>query len=176
MEIWKDIIGYEGLYQVSSYGRIKSLPKKRTLRGRIYFTKEILRIPVLHKNGYLQITLYKDKVTIYSVHRLVALAFISNPHKKKEVNHLDGNKLNNDYKNLEWSTPSENSKHSYKIGLRSAPKGEHSPVAKLTNQQAADIRKLFDMGGYTKSQLSKIYFVDPNTINQIIKMKIYKIV
>lgn len=100
-EIWKDINGYKGLYQVSNSGKIKSL-------------KKILN-PWLDK-GYLRVGLSKkSKHKYFSVHRLVALHFVSNPKNKPEVNHLDGNKLNNNDWNLEWSTQKENNEHARNI-------------------------------------------------------------
>jgi len=110
-EIWKDIKGYEGLYQVSNYGRVRGLI---TSQGR---RKGILK-PYDH-DGYKRINLYKNKkVKKYYVHRLVAQAFISNPNKYPEVNHKDGDKSNNHISNLEWCTSSQNQIHAYKIGLQ----------------------------------------------------------
>lgn len=111
-EVWKDIKGYEGLYQVSNLGRIKSLPRKRTIK-----TERILS-PKFNKGGYLEVALCKNsKYKMCRVHRLVASAFIQNPENKREVNHIDGNKLNNKADNLEWVTPSENIRHAFKTGL-----------------------------------------------------------
>ena len=101
-EIWKDIKGYEGLYQVSNLGRIKSLTRKNVLKERIIKGG-------IQKNGYRFVLLYKDKkVRIFKVHRLVAEAFIPNPNEYKEINHIDENKQNNNAENLEWCTRSYN--------------------------------------------------------------------
>ncbi len=105
-EIWKDIEGYEGLYQVSNLGRIKN------------FKNQIHAVSV-DKYGYLQVTLYyKEKPRCFRVHRLVAKAFIPNSENKLTVNHIDGNKKNNKVDNLEWNTIQENSRHAWKMGLR----------------------------------------------------------
>lgn len=111
MEIWKDIAGYEGFYKISNLGKIKSLPRKGV--------KEKILNPSKNNRGYLRVGLSaKGKVRYDSIHRLVAETFIENPKKMPEVNHIDGNKLNNNIENLEWVTKSENEKHAYKIGLR----------------------------------------------------------
>ena len=118
-EIWKDIPGYEGYYQVSNYGSFRSLNRiiKYKNNGlRIYPGKILLTEPT--KDNYRRIVLMKEGVKIrYMCHRLVALAFIPNPENKPNINHIDGNKSNNIVSNLEWCTPSENSLHAFKTGL-----------------------------------------------------------
>lgn len=123
-EIWKDITGYEGLYQVSSLGRIKSLTRFNEYYNAIHKikTKRIQKEKILNysKNnrGYLQVCLTKNgKSKTYIVHRLVAKAFLSNSKSKEQVNHIDGNKENNSIDNLEWVTSSENNKHAFITGL-----------------------------------------------------------
>ena len=101
-EIWRDIDGYEGLYQISNKGRVKRLlgPSERILR------------PVLNRSGYYYIMLYNDSVKkAFRLHRLVAQAFIPNLYNKPQVNHLDENKKNNCVDNLEWATAKENSNY-----------------------------------------------------------------
>ena len=107
-EIWKDIPGYEGLYQASNLGRIK----------KIWKTKESIMKPALQKEGYLRLGLFKNgKRKSYQLHRLIALCFVENKENKKYVNHKDGNKQNNNADNLEWVTASENLKHAYDNNL-----------------------------------------------------------
>lgn len=89
-EIWKDIPGYEGYYQVSNFGRVKSL--RRVLKAGL-------------RKGYLYISLRNKK---FNIHRLVAIAFIPNPGNLPEVDHIDGNKLNNNANNLKWATRQQN--------------------------------------------------------------------
>ena len=104
-EIWKDIQGYEGLYQVSNLGRVKSLERYKSNHSCKQLVPE--RIIKVRKNwdGYLKVTLCKDgKVKTYKVHRLVATAFIENPDNLKEINHKDEDKINNCVENLEWCT------------------------------------------------------------------------
>lgn len=109
MVIIKDVKGYEGLYQVTSDGKIigqKGKPLKLSARP----------------NGYFKVDLCKERKRTVSVHRLVAEHFVGNPLNKPIVNHKDGNKQNNDYQNLEWCTNGENIKHSWDTGLREGNK------------------------------------------------------
>lgn len=120
MEEWRDVPGYEGFYQVSSLGRLKSLD--RISYGKKYFGK------ILSGNGngqyVIDILCKKGKRKTVRRHRIVAEAFIPNPCHKPEVNHLDGDKENNAVDNLEWSTKKENIDHSWKTGLTKPPPAE----------------------------------------------------
>lgn len=110
-EIYLDIKDYEGLYKISNYGNIYSCPKYKH-NGKIL--KQNLR-----KDGYLEIGLTKNKIRkTFIVHRLVAKTFIENIDNKKEVNHIDGIKTNNNVANLEWVTSSENQRHAILNGLQ----------------------------------------------------------
>jgi hypothetical protein len=115
MENWKDVQGYEGLYQVSNLGRVKSLSHVNYL-GRL--RQECILGNRLSDRGYHTAVLYNNgKSKSFRVHRLVANAFIENPNNKPHVNHIDGVKSNNLVSNLEWVTISENQKHAFKTGL-----------------------------------------------------------
>lgn len=105
-EEWRDIKDYEGLYQVSNLGRVKSLPR---LRHNQYNNIEIIMKQKKTPNGYLQVSLSIDGVqTLKNVHRLVAEAFIPNPHNLPQINHKDENKANNIFTNLEWCSSKYN--------------------------------------------------------------------
>ena len=109
-EVWKDIQGYEGLYQVSNLGRVKSLGRfiDRLVYGNYWQEERILK---LHKTkyGYLMVELRKNKKPKnFLVHRLVAIAFILNPENKPEVDHINANKADNNVNNLRWVTAKEN--------------------------------------------------------------------
>ena len=119
MENWKDIAGYEGLYQVSNLGRVKSLSRLRKTYGkRTYQTKELLMDVQLSEKGYLRVCLSKNgKQTSYFVHRLVAIAFLENKNHYPVINHINGNKLDNRVENLEFCTQSHNVKEAYRTGL-----------------------------------------------------------
>lgn len=104
-EIWKDISGYEGLYQVSNLGRVKRLEWKRFSLGKWQTIKEKILKQTISTTGYWHISLNKNgKHYTYKVHRLVAEAFIPNPDNLPCINHKDNNPLNNNVKNLEWCT------------------------------------------------------------------------
>jgi len=121
IEIWKDILEYEGMYQVSNLGRVKSLDRMvnhyKSKNGTCIKRGKILNIYKC-RDGYYNIELSKlCKGKNKMIHRLVAETFIDNKKQYPCVNHIDGNKLNNRVDNLEWCTHSENSIHSFKIGL-----------------------------------------------------------
>ena len=110
-EIWKDIKGYVGLYQVSNLGRFKSLP--RNTKNQYKYKERILKLSE-DKDGYLLVNLNGKT---FRSHVIVAQTFIKNDDNKPQINHIDGNKKNNNIDNLEWVTNRENIIHAYKNGL-----------------------------------------------------------
>ncbi len=127
-EIWKDIRGYESLYQVSNLGRVKSIPREGTKGG---FLK-----PSISKSGYLCVTLSKNnKTKRFPIHRLVANNFL-------EVNHKDGNKLNNKLNNLEFVTKSQNILHRFRV-LKQKPYRKYNGIKWDTKQGINEYHRMY---------------------------------
>lgn len=125
-EQWKPIKGFEGLYEVSNTGKVKSVKRTITYEktGKTQTTHEKIltlissKLTERHPKPMYHVELWKDnKRTVKMIHRLVAEAFIPNPEGKPQINHKDGNRDNNCVTNLEWCTCSENSLHAYRTGL-----------------------------------------------------------
>ena len=129
-EVWKPVKGFEGLYEISSYGRVKSLVVwcgNATIDQ--YKKREYILKPILGTNGYYYVNLCKDKKRyIRRPHRLVAEAFLDNPNNYYAVNHIDGNKINNRAQNLEWCSLKQNNQHAFRTGLMDRLK---KPVEKI---------------------------------------------
>lgn len=123
MEIWKDVVGYKGYYQVSNSGNVKSVDRviysNKLSRGTQRKLKGKPLKPYIDKrNGYVYVYFTKDnKGTNKRIHRLVAEAFIKNPNNYDQINHIDGDKTNNKVENLEWCNAQYNVNHAYKNGL-----------------------------------------------------------
>lgn len=158
-EIWKDVKNYEGLYQISNLGRVKSL-KTWIRQYNNYVEKERLLKPCVNSAGYYIVVLYKDKhKKTFSLHRLIAQAFIPNPNNYPQINHIDGNKKNFNINNLEWCTQSYNMIHAFKNGLEkpSKPmlnkKGELNPLSKKVLQYDKNKTFIKEYESYTKALL-----------------------
>lgn len=139
-EVWRDIEGYDGFYQISNLGRVKSRGKQCAVSEK----KEIIRAMSLTRDGYVKVRLlHRGKDKTVRVHRLVAAAFLPNPDNKPTVNHIDGNKQNNVIGNLEWADRAEQMTHAYALGLKAPLCGSAQPNAKLTDEQVREIRALY---------------------------------
>ena len=174
METWKTIPDYT-LYKISDRGRLKTFNWKGSGR-------EAIMKPALDGCGYLRTMIKSDKGCTHTVkmHRLVLLAFVGTPKDGLQCNHKNGIRNDNRLINLEWVTPSENSKHSFKIGLNSN-RGELNPAATLTDQQVIEIRRNYQYGrksrhdgGKTKKQIAKEYNTTVNVIKFIIQGRTWK--
>ena len=166
-EEFRDIKDYEGLYQVSNFGRVKSLARYRQIGNRACYYKEKILTAYI-SNGYYRLELYKNNVGInYSIHCLVAEAFIPNPQNKLTVNHEDGNKLNNFIWNLKWMTSKEQTNHSIN-SLENYVHGENCGTHILIEPQVIEILEKYATGNYKQTELAKEYNVNKSTIWNII--------
>jgi len=173
MEIWKDIKGFEGFYQISNYGRVRSLTRKSNpyIDGRQHTCNGIILKGGIIKTGkgYLGHVFYKNgKIKNIYTHRLVAEYFVPNPLDKKTVNHKDANPQNNHYTNLEWCTQKENIQHAVRNGLH--PFGEKNGLSKLNELQVRVIRNC----DLKQRELAVIFNVNQTTISYIRKRKTWK--
>lgn len=166
-EIWKDVVGFEGLYTVSNMGRVKSSEKIVRYRWGERVNKARILKPNNLDQRYDQVTLcrnkYQKKIT---VHRLVVITFLDMDATKNSINHKDGNKRNNCASNLEWCTQKENIDHAYKLGLMHGRKGEKHPNSLLTNDNVAQMKAMLKDGARTRD-LVKIFNVSEDVIYQI---------
>lgn len=183
IEEWKPVKGYEGFYEVSNMGRVRSLDRvKSWYKGstlcEVRSKGRVLK-QVAHNNKfkYLVVNLSqqkeateKRKQKVFYVHRLVAEAFIPNPEDKGDVNHIDGNTHNNRVDNLEWTTRKENIAHAFRTGL-TKNYGSNHVFAKLSEDQVKEIRKSYQRGKYGSGScvLAKKYGVSPSTIKNIVR-------
>lgn len=163
-EEWRDVFNDTEKYKISSLGRVKSFCSK-VLGGKIL---------VQHKNrgGYLTINLCNGIPYFFSVHRLVALAFIPNPENKSDVNHKKSIRTDNRYFMLEWNTVFENSQHGFKYGFHIGNFGTKNGMSKLTEKDILNIR---EMATYkTQMEISKIYSISQAHISKIINKKVWE--
>jgi hypothetical protein len=171
-EIWKSIEGFEGLYEVSNLGNVRSLP--RTVKNRYFPGKN--RSLTSQKTGYKAVTLTgKGKRITDYVHRLVAKAFIANPENKPAINHIDSDRTNNNVMNLEWCTFQENIDHAAKVGSFNNV-GEHHPQSILTEKDVKEIRNRYKKHCRKNGSgaLSKEYGVSVSNIMDVIYKKSWK--
>lgn len=162
---WLEIDGYGGRFKISNNGDVKSLERKVKRRSNSFrLQKEMIKKKRVTSFGYETVLLsINKKYKHYFVHVLVAKHFISpKPSPNHQVNHVDGNKLNNHVSNLEWVTPGENRKHGFRLGLINQD-GEKHPSAKLNNKNVIHI--LTSKG--SSGSLSKKFGVTVSTINRI---------
>lgn len=162
-EVWKPIINFEGLYEISNFGRVKSLGNNK------YKVDKIIK-HCISKNGYAYCTLWINcKQKKYKIHRLIAIHFIPNPENKPFINHIDSNRMNNSIENLEWCTQKENIHHAINNG-RMDFNGEKNPSAKLNKSDVYNIKKLHNNLVSIKD-LSTKYSVSDVSIRNIINDK-----
>ena len=161
MEIWKDIEGYVGKYQVSNLGNVKTFVG---WKGRVMKQSK-------QNKGYNIVRLSNKN---HLVHRLVAQAFIPNPENKPNINHKSGVKTDNRAENLEWVTQKENIDHSIKFKLKPDDRGEKSYLAKLTENEVYVIKGLLKYTSIRPYEIAKIFNVVNDTIYAIKNKKSWK--
>jgi hypothetical protein len=156
IEIWKEALGYEGIYSISNFGRVKSFKSK----------KERILKPSLNGRGYLKVSLSNSNILYKTekIHRLVAKAFIPNHGDKPQVNHKDGNKLNNNVKNLEWSTELENMTHACENKLVNN-QGKNNGQSKLNDEEVREIK--YGNKGMNHSEIARIYNISRTNVERI---------
>ena len=163
-EKWKTIKDFND-YEVSNHGRIKSLKRNRELIMKVTNDKDGYQVVGLTMAG---------KKYCKKVHRLVAEAFVKNPNIKPQVNHKNGLKDFNFYKNLEWVTGSENISKAYKMGLIIAKKGEDCFYSKLKKKEVQNIRTKYSTGTYSMKELGYEYNCSAVNIHYIVTYKCWK--
>lgn len=150
-------------YLVTKDGNILNKKGTEYLKGQITNT------------GYYQVILYIDgKPRVFYKHRVVAEVFLEKKDETNVVNHKDGDKLNNNVGNLEWTTRSENTKHAVETGLFKAANGVNAHCSKLTEDQVIEIRKLYKETKITQNELGRIYNLNPSSISDIVNRVSWK--
>jgi hypothetical protein len=160
-EIWKDVPEYEGLYQVSNLGRVKSLK----------FGRERILKPQEGKQGYMHVFLYKEgDVKFYRVHRLMMLAFVGE--SNLQVNHINGIKTDNRLENLEYCTGSQNIKHAFNTGLSVPVKGEKHGRSKITRACVERIK--YGHQGVSQKEIARIYGITQSQVSRVRSGRLWK--
>lgn len=163
-EVWRPVIGYEGWYEVSNLGRVK-----RVRQGRATFVGKVIKQRI-NRKGYMVLQLTKNSISReFTVHRLVAAAFIGQRDDKTQINHIDGCKDNNHVNNLEYVTQSENMRHAFDLGLKNALhcRGRNNHLNVLTEEEVLEIYRLSHEGKIPQRKLGKMFGVHQTTIRDI---------
>ncbi len=167
-EKWLDIEGYEGYYQVSNLGRVRSLDRILLRDSGSFKRKGVVLSDNKDTKGYNICGLCDSKGRGNgSVHRLVAQAFIANPENKPQVNHINGIKDDNRVENLEWCTSKENVNHSVLTGLHIAAKGSKQGSSKLTEKAAMEIYNMAHSGDFIQEDIGRLFSVKQSVVSSI---------
>ncbi|MEE9190115.1 MAG: NUMOD4 domain-containing protein [Candidatus Neomarinimicrobiota bacterium] len=170
---WIYIPGYEGYYQASNTGEVRSVD--RMVFGKGGSPKKIsgkVLSQHIDKDGYCIVSLHKDGcVNTVKVHRLVGMTFLDNYNNYPEINHRNAVKNDNNVFNLEWCDAKHNTNHAIEKGLKNSPQGEKHYNSKLKDTDITKIRDLYSMGKYTYNELGKLFNVTQSAIGYIITGK-----
>ena len=170
-EEWKDIDGFDGVYKVSNHGKIIS-----------YLTNPKLLAGTINESGYRYANLRKmNQTKCLRWHRIVAKAFLPNPNNLPEINHIDGNKLNNCVSNLEWCTRKQNMVHAKENGLMPSDvdakhlykKGESNIKSKLKKNEVLEIRRMYKLGGCTHRDLAKHFGISRGHVSRVLSKHVW---
>ena len=177
-EVWKDVLGYEGFYQVSNLGRVRSIPRVTVRIGRKtkrkFVNKQLGKTlkPGWQKSGHLFVNLCKNnKVKIFRIHRLVLETFIGSCPNNKECCHNDGNPANNRLENLRWDTKKNNSRDTINHDKSNFRLGNRHPNSVLNEEKALEIKLLYKTGRYSHVKLGKLFGVSAGLIMNIVNNK-----
>lgn len=174
-EIWSAVVGMDATHEVSNMGRVRTIARSYAGgRKRLCGDRSVMKIrqrildPYMGPRGYLLVSMCANRRSnVRVLHRVVAETFIGPaPSPRHQVNHVDGNKLNNRVDNLEWCTPQENSQHAYDMGLKQPSQGMAHGRAKLTDENVREIRKLL-REGLSQRKIAKRFGVASPQINRI---------
>ncbi len=180
-ERWLPVVGYEGLYEVSDHGNVRSLGRDTIVRteknyGRRYLRRPQTLRPSKQQKGYMVVWLSRHALARqFGVHVLVAKAFVGIPTKlQPTINHKDGVRDNNHYSNLELASPSEQQRHRFDVLKHPAATGEGHGMAKLTAGKAALIRAMYGTGRYHQWEIGDIFGVGQYCVWAIVSRKTWK--
>lgn len=186
VEVWRQIPAYEGIYEASRHGSIRSVERQqsysRRIHGKLVFINQTIagkvKLGGVNSSGYIVMILRKNDIPqTWQAHRLIALTFLPNPLQHRCVNHIDGNKTNNAVTNLEWCNHSHNAKHAIRTGLKKAGNGlvgVQCRNAKLTSEQVREIRASYKKESRFKTnsrELTDRYGISTQCLCNIINRK-----
>lgn len=179
MEIWKDVVGYENIYEVSNFGRVRTHENKTTFTKRhgVRRWKQIMLKNKTPNGRDVRVSLWKDgKSKDFLVHRLVAYAFIPKIEGKESVNHIDGNPKNNHISNLEWCDHKENNNHAFDNGLIAT--GKRTVLKNVETGEEHSFRSMSKAGlflGYNDKYISDLLIKGENAVWDKSKINQYEI-